>query len=69
MTTFVWSTEAQAAFTKLKNALIEASVLAYPDPSYPFLLDTNASNVGIGVMLSQVVELISSGIWFQMNGD
>ena len=56
MTTFVWSTKAQAAFTKLKTALIEAPVLAYPDPFYPFLLDTDASKVRIGVVLSQVVE-------------
>ena len=56
MPTFTWSTEAQAAFNKLKTALIEALVLAYADPSYPFLVDIDASNVGIGAMLSQVVE-------------
>ena len=50
------TTFAQAAFTKLKIVFIEAPVLAYPDPSYPFLLDTDASNVGIGAVLSQVVE-------------
>ena len=36
------TTFAQAAFTKLKIVFIEAPVLAYPDPSYPFLLDTDA---------------------------
>ena len=41
---------------KLKTALIEAPVLAYPDLFYLFLLDTDASNVGIGAVLSQVVE-------------
>ena len=50
-TTFAWSTEAQAAFPKVKTALMEAPVLAYP-----FLLDTDASNVEIGAVLSQVVE-------------
>ena len=36
------TTFAQAAFTKLKIVFIEAPVLVYPDPSYPFLLDTDA---------------------------
>ena len=51
-----WGEHDKAAFTKLKTALIEAPVLAYPDPSYPFLLDTDASNVGFGAVLSQMVE-------------
>ena len=56
MTTFVWSTEAESAFTKLKTALSNAPVLAYPDPALPFLLDTDASSVRIGAVLSQVLE-------------
>ena len=53
-TTFVWSTEAVSAFIKLKTALSNALVLAYPDPALPILLDTDASNVGIEAV--QVLE-------------
>ncbi len=35
------------------DALIHAPVLAYPDPNQPFLVDTDASNVGVGAVLSQ----------------
>ncbi|KAJ8383498.1 hypothetical protein AAFF_G00220150 [Aldrovandia affinis] len=37
----------------LQTALIMASVLAYPDANRPFILDTDASNVGVGAVLSQ----------------
>ena len=46
--TFVWPTEAEAAFTMLKTTLSKGPVLAYPDPALPFLLDTDASSIGIG---------------------
>ena len=51
-----FSTLAQTAFSRLKTALIEAHVLSYPDLTLPFILDTDASSVGIGAVLSQVVE-------------
>lgn len=50
-----WTSVEQAAFDALKKALVSAPVLAYPDftGEYPFILDTDASNVGLGAVLSQ----------------
>lgn len=53
---FKWSEACQVAFEHLKAKLISAPVLAYPDPSQPFILDTDASDTGIGAVLSQVVD-------------
>ena len=40
-------------FDKLKAVLTKTPVLAYPDMCLPFILDTDASNTGIGAVLSQ----------------
>ena len=53
---FAWSDECESAFKLLKAKLTSAPVLAYPTSEDPFILDTNASNQGIGAVLSQVHE-------------
>ena len=46
------TSNAQAAFEMLKKACLEAPVLAFAGFDMPFLLETNASKLGLGVMLS-----------------
>ncbi len=48
-----WGPEQEIAFQVLKAALINAELLAYPDPSKPFFLHTDASIHGLGVCLMQ----------------
>ena len=55
-TTFSWTKECESAFDRLRHLLTSAPVLAFPDLSQPFLLDTDASDIGIGVVLSQLQE-------------
>lgn len=50
---FKWTESCQVAFEQLKQSLMSAPVLAYPDPSKTFVLDTDASDAGIGAVLSQ----------------
>ncbi|KAJ8404027.1 hypothetical protein AAFF_G00343770 [Aldrovandia affinis] len=50
---YVWDDPFSQAFNALQTALITAPVLAYPDANRPFIMDTDASNVGVGTVLSQ----------------
>ena len=51
-TTFIWSNECEEAFEKLKTCLSKAPVLKYPDDKNVFIIDTDASNDGLGAVLS-----------------
>ncbi|UYV68182.1 K02A2.6-like, partial [Cordylochernes scorpioides] len=53
---FVWTPDCQRAMEKLKEMLVAAPILAYPRPGDSFVLDTDASNTGIGGVLSQAQE-------------
>lgn len=53
---FVWSQEAESAFLELKSALTSAPILACPDFTLPFSVHTDASDVGIGGMLTQIFD-------------
>ena len=50
---FKWSSSCEEAFQVLKNLLINAPVLAFPVFDRGFVLDTDASGVGLGAVLAQ----------------
>jgi len=63
-TRFVWTDEAQEAFDKLKQALIDATSLAFPYSELPRILDTDASDVALGAVLSQNLDGVERPIAF-----
>ncbi|MCI37287.1 hypothetical protein A2U01_0058511, partial [Trifolium medium] len=50
---FKWSPEAETSFTQLKQALVTASVLALPNFTEQFIVQTNASGAAMGAVLLQ----------------
>ena len=53
-TTFKWTSECQTAFDHLRKCLTFAPTLAMPNWTQPFIIDTDASDAGIGAVLSQL---------------
>ena len=51
-----WTEECQQAFERLKEALISPPILTYPVNGKEFILDTDASNVAVGAVLSQEID-------------
>ena len=52
-TTWHWTPECQAAFLELKHRLVSAPVMAYPNFHQPFTVSADASDHGLGAVLSQ----------------
>jgi hypothetical protein len=52
---FLWTPDAEAAFTALKGAVTTAPVLALPDFTKPFVVECDASTYGFGAVLIQDV--------------
>ena len=53
-TDFEWTERRNEAFGQLKNALTSAPILGFPREEGLWYLDTDASDVGMGAVLSQI---------------
>ena len=51
---FVWDSSCSDAFHELRAALNSAPILAFPAETGQYILDTDASNFGLGGVLSQI---------------
>ena len=49
----IWNAETEVAFQKLKDLLMETPVLGVANPSRSYVLQTDASERGLGAVLSQ----------------
>jgi hypothetical protein len=47
---FIWTDATEIAFQTLKQALINAPVLALPNFAVPFTIETDVCDVGIGAI-------------------
>lgn len=54
--TISWNDDAEAAFLAIKQKLVSAPVLSQPDFSQKFFVQSDASDVGIGGMLTQFID-------------
>ena len=51
---FKWTTDCQNAFDLLKEKLVSAPILAFPDFTQEFILHVDASDFAIGMVLTQI---------------
>lgn len=51
---FHWNSETDGAFTELKKRFTSAPILTQPDSSRQFVVEVDASDVGVGAVLSQL---------------
>jgi len=61
---FEWTEESHKALEALKKALMEATSLAFPYPHVPVMLDTDASDIAYGAVLSQTIDGVERPIAF-----
>lgn len=48
-----WNISANQAFDMLKGTFTMAPTLQHPNPEEPFVVEVDASNIGVGAVLSQ----------------
>ena len=49
---FLWNVKAEKAFSELKRRFCLQLILITPSPSLPFIVEVDASEVGVGAILS-----------------
>ena len=49
---FIWNEEHEETFQLLKMRLLQAPILSFPNFSYPFVIDTYASETALGAVLT-----------------
>lgn len=52
-TKFTWSPQAEAALQRLKKSFMSTPVLCLPERSNQFIVEVDASDMGVGAVLSQ----------------
>ena len=55
---FVWEQVCSTAFYSLRDSRIHAPILAFPTETGQYILDTDASNFGLGGVLSQIQDYV-----------
>ncbi len=68
VTPWVWGSAQHTAFEAIKIALVDSTGLALPDHDLPFLIQTDASRVGIGAVLAQERNSVVTPICFISRG-
>ena len=63
-TPFVWAASQVAAFKAITDAIAQDAVYPHPRFDLPFLVDSDASDVGLGAVLSQVIEGVERPLIF-----
>ncbi|KAJ8366499.1 hypothetical protein AAFF_G00353360 [Aldrovandia affinis] len=64
---YIWDDPCSMAFKTLQTALFTAHVLTYPDMNRLFIIDRDASNVGISAVLSQQGDNGEQEAWAQLD--
>ena len=59
-----WTDAEETALSSCKRILSEEALLRYPDYNLPFVIQTDASSIGLGAVLLQIKDKMEKPIWF-----